>query len=174
MSLYVVHFPRIDRSTINAFRRKYDRQYDIIEAHITLVFPLPDAIGRDGLIRHIERILPAFRPFPIRLHGLLRAEDSYLFLMVERGKEGVIELHDRLYGGILTEYLREDIPYKPHLTIGYWGSEDKPINKSEFNEAFREAEEIGFDYECSVDGVTLVQDDEAGRELFRKEFRLAD
>lgn len=37
---------------------------------------------------------------------------------VERGKEKIEELHDRLYTGHLLQFFRTDIPYIPHVTVG--------------------------------------------------------
>jgi hypothetical protein len=39
-------FPQTDTSLIERFRRKYDPTADLIEAHLAVVFPVPDSIGR--------------------------------------------------------------------------------------------------------------------------------
>ncbi|MDM5194062.1 hypothetical protein QUG02_13900 [Bacillus hominis] len=43
---------------------------------------------------------------------------DYLFLEIEQGKEQIEELHDKLYTGPLLPFLRKDIPYIPHVTVG--------------------------------------------------------
>ncbi|CGG07477.1 Uncharacterised protein [Streptococcus pneumoniae] len=41
-----------------------------------------------------------------------------MFLRVEKGKEQIEELHNILYTGPLLQFLKEDIPYIPHVTVG--------------------------------------------------------
>lgn len=41
-----------------------------------------------------------------------------MFLEVDRGRKQIEELHDRLYTGPLLQFLKEDIPYIPHVTVG--------------------------------------------------------
>jgi hypothetical protein len=38
-------------------------------------------------------------------------------LRVTQGRSAVVELHDRLYRGVLAPFLRDDIAYDPHLTL---------------------------------------------------------
>lgn len=41
-----------------------------------------------------------------------------MFLRVEKGKEQIEDLRNILYTGPLLQFLREDIPYIPHVTVG--------------------------------------------------------
>ena len=45
-------------------------------------------------------------------------ETVYVFLVPDEGHSGLSLLHDRLYTGPLPQYLRLDLPYIPHITIG--------------------------------------------------------
>jgi hypothetical protein len=40
----LVHYPTVDVGSINQLRKKYDPQIDLIEPHLTLVFPVPASI----------------------------------------------------------------------------------------------------------------------------------
>lgn len=44
--------------------------------------------------------------------------DGYLFLNVKKGNDNIIELHDKLYSGILRSFLFRKVTYCPHLTVG--------------------------------------------------------
>lgn len=33
----------------------------------------------------------------------------------------MVELHDRFYSGPLKEFLRADLPFEPHIGIGFFG-----------------------------------------------------
>jgi len=48
------HFPNIDKTKINTFRKKYDPCFNFIDAHIPLVFPISDSGVKKALINHIE------------------------------------------------------------------------------------------------------------------------
>src|ERR1051325_10646116 len=107
----LVHYPAVDVERINRLRRKYDPQFDLIAPHITVMFPVPESIGKHRLLSHIESVLPHWKPFPIHWKGLRKSWDEYLFLVLEGGEAEVIRLHDDLYTGLLSEYRSKDIPY---------------------------------------------------------------
>jgi hypothetical protein len=69
----LVHYPNIDIQKINQFRKKYDPQIDLIQPHITLMFPVPESIGESFLANHIENALSNWRAFPIHLQGILKS-----------------------------------------------------------------------------------------------------
>jgi 2'-5' RNA ligase len=50
-------------------------------------------------------------------------------LNVKKGNDELIKIHDRLYTGILREYLVRDISYIPHITVG------SLKNKEDFSKA---------------------------------------
>jgi 2'-5' RNA ligase len=43
---------------------------------------------------------------------------ALLYLVPVRGSQAIVELHDRLYAGLLLSARRRDLPYIPHVTIG--------------------------------------------------------
>ncbi|MEH2153508.1 2'-5' RNA ligase family protein [Nostoc sp.] len=151
MSYALVHYPNINTEDINQIRHKYDPQVDLIEPHITLVFPIVESINKNNLILHIDSILSKCKIFPICLKGLQKSWDEYMFLMVEEGKVDMVKLHNELYTGILAEYIRENLPFVPHLTLG------KFIKDTEkFLQVLEEVQHFDLNYRCFVDKVHLI------------------
>jgi 2'-5' RNA ligase len=166
----LVHYPNIDTRRINQFRRKYDPQTDLIEPHITLMFPIPESISAQVLVHHLENVLSSWQSFPIHLQVCQISSDDYLFLLMQEGNAKTIRLHDEIYTGILADYWRKDIPYVPHLTLGV-------LNQPSINRvrALEEAEQLSMDYDCVLDKLHLVKvNDERSKIVWYKEFLLAE
>jgi 2'-5' RNA ligase len=163
----LVHYPPVDTQHIDLLRRKYDPQADLIAPHITLMFPVPSLIGESSLVSHIENVLSGCRQFPIHIAGLEQSADHYLFLVLQEGRAEIIHLHDRLYTGMLAPYLRTDLPYVPHVTLGSF--DDAEL----CSQALREAERDSLRYQCVVDRLHLVKiDEDRSRIIWSKEFLL--
>ena len=108
------------------------------------------------------------RPFHIRLRGLHKSRDGYLFLTVREGNADLIGLHGAIYTGVLADYRREDIPFVPHLTLGAFA--DGP---NEYPAALEEAKRLGLDYRCVPDKVHLLKvNDDRSRIVRGREFSL--
>ena len=179
----VVHYPSIETKLIDEFRRKYDPQVDLIEPHITFLFLVPDSIGEANIVRHIESIAGHWGPFPVRLKGLQKAWDHWLFLLVAEGRECVTRLHHELYTGILADYLRKDIPFVPHLGLGLFASRganydirnprEVSLDLEKYSQGLREAEQLDLDYCCEIDRLHLVKiTDDVSRIVWSQEFLL--
>lgn len=179
----LVHFPDIDRSKINDFRFKYDPYSNLIDAHISIVFPVPDAVGKENLIKHIENKLLTQKSFDIHILGLEKAWDNWLFLVLKEGKEEIVKLHDILYEDILSEFLRKDIKFIPHIAIGLFTEKDGnynlkdpkaiPLDEALYKKALLEAENSAFDFNSKVTKLSLVEiDDNFTRTTVVKEFQL--
>ncbi len=168
MAYALVHYLAIDTERINELRHKYDPQVDLIAPHVTLVFPVPTSIGEANLVAHIGNVLGNWRQFPIHLQGLEQSGDNCLFLRLQAGNTEVIRLHDELYTGMLAPYLRQDIPYVPHVTLGSFADTAELCSQ-----ALSEAERSLLDYRCAVDRLHLVRinDDRSGI-IWSKEFLL--
>ncbi|WP_448266887.1 2'-5' RNA ligase family protein [Nostoc sp. DSM 114159] len=168
MSYALVHYPNINTEDIDQIRQKYDPQFDLIEPHITLVFPIIESINENNLILHIDSILSKWKTFPICLQGLQKSWDEYMFLMVEEGKVDTIKLHNELYTSILAEYFRYNLPFVPHLTLGKF---TKDTDK--FLQVLEEAQHLDLNYRCFVDKVHLINIDDKQRSIiWSKEFVL--
>ena len=165
----LVHYPNVDTLYINQFRKKHDPQVDLIEPHITIMFPVPESIGEDYLVNHIENALSDWKSFPIHLQGIQKSWDDYLFLMVQEGSANIIDLHSQIYTGRLVDYLKEGIPFVPHLTLGVLTK-----NAVEHSEMVEEAKRFGLDYRCVLDKLHLVKvNDDRSQIVWSKEFSSA-
>lgn len=120
MYYFLAQFPKIEFTQINEIRSKYDTNYSYIDPHIAVVFPVDSSIGESKLIDHIQSVTKNIASFPISLSGLEKSWDHYLYLTVSKGAENIIALHDKLYSGILEKYWFKNVPYKPHITLGFF------------------------------------------------------
>jgi len=154
----LVHYPAVATQRIDALRRKYDPQADLIAPHITLMFPIASSIGESNLVSHLEHVLSSCPPFPIHMRGLEQSADHYLFLVLQEGRVEVIHLHDRIYTGILAPYLRTDLPYIPHVTLGSF------VDAERCSQALRDAEREPLNYHSVLDRlhVVMINDDGSG------------
>jgi 2'-5' RNA ligase len=120
MALCAIHlFPGFRNAhLIEALRARYDPLAELIQPHITLVFPFETNEPAEILQRHAEATCAGFKAFPIRLQGITGDGGEHLFLNVKRGNDEIIELHDRLYRGQLSPFLSRSVTYVPHMTVG--------------------------------------------------------
>jgi len=180
----LVHYPGIDTRRINDFRRKYDPPANLIEPHITFIFLVPESVGETNLVRHIESVLSDWRTFPIRLKGLQKAWDHWLFLILAEGNEDVIRLHREFYTGFLAAYHRPDIEFIPHLGLGLFARQDASydirnpqklsLDDEKYFQALAEAQQLGLDYSCVVDRLHLVKiSDDISEIVWSREFALS-
>lgn len=164
----LVHYPDINKEEINLLRRKYDPQFNLIEPHITIIFPVSDSINEAVLVTHIVDVLHDCKAFPVHLNGLKRSWDNYLFLLLQEGNEEVIGLHEAMYTGILAPHHQSKIAFTPHVTLGRFEGET-----GRYIEALKEAEDLNLNHECLFDRVHLVKvDDERTCVVWSKEFLL--
>lgn len=165
----LVYYPNVGNSRIHQFRKKYDPQVDLIAPHITLMFPVSESIGEDNLVHHLEQVLCNCQPFLIHLQGVQISSDDHLFLLLQEGNAAVIRLHDEIYTGLLVRYLREDIPFVPHVTLGVF-KEDT----SNRDGVLEEARQLGIDQRDVLDKLHLIKvNDDRTRIVWSTEFPLA-
>jgi len=163
----LVYYPDIDITPINRIRKKYDPTFNLIEPHIGVMFPVPDSVGENELISHIESVVKEWKPFSIRISGLTKSWDHWLFLTLEEGNSEVKELYNRIYTGILEKYRRDDLEFIPHIGLGLFAKESKHYDFAEprqldFDEqryliALKEAESLNLDYRCLIDKLHLLK-----------------
>ena len=169
MHYSLVHYPKFERKTeenIEAFRRKYDAFVDCWKPHIPFIFPVPSNEIEEGKFReHVETVLKKWKPFPIQIGGFTKSWDHWLFLLLKKGNEKAIALHDQLYTGILSPYLRRDIEYIPHIGIGLFVKKDAGYNALDprivdfdaklYSQALKEAKSLKMDGFDTVDRLVL-------------------
>ncbi|MGK0532703.1 MULTISPECIES: 2'-5' RNA ligase family protein [Bacillus] len=103
---------------IENIRKKHDPLFGLIPPHITIVFPFESSISNDELKLHILKLSKGIQEIEIEFANQISGEGEYLFLRVEKGQKQIEELHDLLYTGALLQFLKEDIPYIPNVTVG--------------------------------------------------------
>lgn len=162
----VINIPLGPISEVDEVRQRYDPGFPKVENHITLVYPF-EVYSRDDLIRHISRALRGFQSFEITLSGLKKsAKDYYLYLLVDKGKEEVVKLHERLNSGLLKGVKNEDMPmYIPHITLGIFDSEE------EIDNAVKEISQKEIYFKLDIREVELLSF-EGGKSVSRKKFSL--
>jgi 2'-5' RNA ligase len=124
MKLAVVAFPLLedtDRQWIESFRATHDPQSAQIGVHFTLVFPVDTS--RDAMDREIAIVATQSTRFRFAIQRAEVVPDHFghgfhVFLVPNEGWKPIATLHNQLYAGALQTYLRSDIPFVPHLTVG--------------------------------------------------------
>jgi 2'-5' RNA ligase len=125
-TLYTVSYPEVapeDLSFLEGFRQLHDLPYrDVVAAHFTIVFSCKTIEPAD-YTKHIAAI--ARQSEPVRFtckYAMLGADDfddtAYVFLVPDEGYAGISLLHDRLYTGLLQPFLKLEVQFVPHITIG--------------------------------------------------------
>ncbi|MGG0239640.1 2'-5' RNA ligase family protein [Bacillus rhizoplanae] len=116
-----------DLYEIEELRRKYDPLFGLISPHITLVFPFMSEVSNENLKKHIETNVSNMNSFHITLSPMVTNAEEYLFVLIEEGKGNIIELHDKLYTDFLQTFLRKEIPYIPHITVGRKSNKEQAV-----------------------------------------------
>jgi len=163
----IVHFPKIDTSKIEEIRSKYDLTIGTIKPHVTLVFPVKtDFVTKEIISEHIREVASTTNKFDINLNGFEKSWDNWLFLNVKKGTEEIIDLHDKLYSGILEPQWRKDLPFSAHLSLGQFNKKDsnyslKNLVKAEldvekYEQALSEATAANMEYTSTVERISLI------------------
>lgn len=159
----VVYFPRLANPGLLGFRRDFDPFASLYEVHLPLVFPMPVAPG--DVCEHVRRVLPQFEPFDIHITGVKKTWDHWLYFAIQEGSDALFALHERLYRDELAEYRRLDLPFEPHIGVGFFGNREyDPLDPTEvdldlvtYQTAQARAEDLGIDEWRRVDVLTIVQ-----------------
>ncbi|WP_242863234.1 2'-5' RNA ligase family protein [Caloranaerobacter ferrireducens] len=155
MKRSIIIFPKFrNLEKIEEIRKKYDPLYNCIKPHITVVFPFESNIKTEELEKHVKQALKGIKPFKIRLKGITGTTDNYLFLNIKEGNDKIIEIHDKLYTGILEKFLYRKITYIPHITVG------KVEDVEEFEIVLEETEKIQDTFETVVEEICVELIDE--------------
>ncbi len=127
MSFLVLGYPELspaDYAWIQNVRAQNDQlQYDIVGPHFTFVFPV-SSLDQDAFVTHVQQQARGVARLTFALRCAVVVKDAlngyrHVFLTPEEGYSAMVKLHDRLYTGPLAAKLRLDIPFIPHLTVGY-------------------------------------------------------
>jgi 2''-5'' RNA ligase len=156
----IMIFPKFDNGQIiDKIREQYDPLANHVRPHITLVFPFDSDIQTMELREHISYVLAEIRPFEIILNRITPTNNfgKYLFLNIQKGNDEIIELHKRLYTGILQNYYPEWLKgriFLPHMTVGSFDNEE------DFEEAINETRDIVDSFKTTVNEISVEIIDE--------------
>ena len=94
----------------------------VLAPHFTFVFPT-SSVSESDLVTHVAGCAAQVRRIAFTLRSSLLVKDDssdtyYAMLTPDEGFSGVVKLHDKLYTGPLADYLRLDLPFIPHVTVG--------------------------------------------------------
>lgn len=126
MAYLAVAYPEIadaDLAWIDAYREKHDRRYaHIIPPHLTLIFAVHDW-DQERFVGEVALRLEGWRKINFRLAVATVSRDDggayfHEFLIPEEGFSAIVKLHDAMYGGALSDHLRLDLDFTPHVGIG--------------------------------------------------------
>jgi len=156
MSYVVVAFPNIPQSDyewIQDIRKKYDRQFSMIEPHFTIVFPTTK-LSETEMLKHIESLGLNTKHFSFTLNKASVEENTFqksfqVHLVADEPIHDLIKLHDLLYTGELESELHIDLSYTPHITLA--GSEDEIAIKK----LVEEINKKGLAINGQIDEITL-------------------
>jgi hypothetical protein len=166
----LVFYPRVSEDlsrSIDAMRRAYDPTCDLIRPHVTVMFPVPDTIGRQELVSHLQGVLSGWEPFTIGFGGLHKSADHWLFLTLTEGESEVKRLHHDLHTGILATYNRWGADFLPHIGLGLFragqaGSDpaearQRSLDWDRYEQALSQAQGLPLAGAAVVDRFQLVQ-----------------
>jgi len=140
----------IKNREIEAIRKKYDPFHKKFRTHITLTFLFED-IPQKQLYEHIKKSIKGIKPFRIILKGIKKSPKEYcLYLLIKKGKIPIIRIHKKLYSKLLTKWLRKEIPYLPHVTLGVLK------NRSEIHNAIKEINKKKIEVEVNINKIYLL------------------
>ncbi|PFL24666.1 2'-5' RNA ligase [Bacillus cereus] len=151
---------------IESMREKHDPLFGLIPPHITIVFPFESSISNNELKLHILKVAKGVHPIEIEFASRINNEGEYLFLEVGRGKEKIEELHDRLYTGFLLQFLRTDIAYIPHVTVGRKGGTELATEIAKGIPSFHEKPN------CVIDSISVERIGKNGESIIEFEVPL--
>lgn len=115
----ILIFPKfINIDLIETIRQEYDRLYNVLPPHITIVFPFYDTITNEDLYNKLCNLLENQKSFDITFKGISISDDGYIFLNCVKGFENITLLHDLIYTNILPSHLNKNREYIPHITLG--------------------------------------------------------
>ena len=166
----LVHYPKIDTTKIEKFRKKHDFTCEVIKSHITIVFPCKEA--KEDISNHIKDVLSGWEPFDATLEGFTLNREYWLFLTITEGNDTIIRLYKDLYQGILSPYSRFDL-FIPHIGLGFFAKrEDKTefenyaelnayrgnlfFDEERYQEALEEARKLDLIFPIRIEELTLV------------------
>lgn len=151
---------------IESIREIHDPLFGLIPPHITIVFPFEGNISNDELKSHISNLAKGIGTIEIKFASGVTSIGDYLFLEIEQGKEQIEKLHDKLYTGPLLRFLKRDIPYIPHVTVGRESSPELATEIAKEIPSFHEK------LNCVINRISVERIGENGKSIIEFEVPL--
>jgi len=134
MTYFVVAYPELQESDfdwIQSYRSQHDRQFSLVKPHFTLVFSIQE-LDKESFLAEVKQKVADVKAFDFELNVATINQDNsgkyyHEFLVPDVGYSNIVKLHDKLYSGLLAPYLRFDVDFIPHISIG--DSEDAQTSK---------------------------------------------
>ena len=96
----IVAFPEsAPLRALESFRERNDPIAASLPAHVTLVFPFASTLTSLQVTAHARRIAARWPVIPVRIEAVDAYAWQWVHLGVTRGRDALVELHDRLYRG---------------------------------------------------------------------------
>jgi len=163
----LVYFLHDNIDQINKVRFKYDPTFNVVDPHLTIIFPLPSSIGKNRIIKYIGNILKKWKPVKVKFGGLKKSWDHWLFLTLLSGESEIIRLSNHLYSGFIEKYRRNDIEYIPHVALGLFlenqsqydlkSPEQLIFDEKTYSLAKSEAQSLELNFQCTIDVLDLLE-----------------
>jgi len=140
----------IKNKEIARIRGIYDTSSNKIKPHVTIAFPFSN-INQKKLNNHIINSLKGIKRFKLILKGIRKSpKENYLYLLVRKGKSEILKIHKRLYSEIFIRWLRKDIPYIPHVTLGVFKT------REEIDKAVKEIKQEKLNFSFRINSIQLI------------------
>ena len=112
-------------------------------------------VDEGAYLEHVREVARLSQPISFACrYAMLGADDevdrAYVFLVPDEGCSGISRLHDALYRRHMAAFLRLDIPYVPHITLG--SSADRTAMKA----CCDELNEAGLSIHGTIEALTVV------------------
>lgn len=123
--LAAVSYPELslaDKLWIDAYRKQHDDYYNLIDVHISFIFPI-EYFDPQLFITEMEKQVEGTKEIPFIVRCATRNNDLtsdywHVLLVPDEGFSDIVKLHDKLYSGLLAPFERLDLDFVPHLGIG--------------------------------------------------------
>jgi len=123
--IYVLAYPQFEPNVIERIRRfrteNEPARAELVPPHVTLVFGLM-IIRPHEFLEHCVAVANRSSQFALSFVSEEIAHDPFektykLLLVSSTGSSQLAALHEQLYKGAQRAEQKEDIPYRPHMTI---------------------------------------------------------
>ncbi|GGB27457.1 2'-5' RNA ligase family protein [Allosediminivita pacifica] len=123
--IYVLAYPQFEPSVAERIRRfrteNEPARAKLVLPHVTLVFRLMN-INPHEFQEHCEAVASRSSQFEVSFVSEEIAHDPFeqtykLLLVSSSGSSQLAALHEQLYEGAQRAEQKEDIPYRPHMTV---------------------------------------------------------